>query len=570
VYGLADTSAPVHVLVEKAGRGKTNLLCDVALRSATLRPTIFLAARSLGQDATAIDAAVADILEALPEPRMSSLAELSMRVGRHQNILVCIDGINENPDPTVFARTLKAFTANIERDNIRVIVTCRDEYWPLFKRCLVDEAGAVSHGMLGLFGEKQFSAALGRYMHHFRITGKIDGAARRALHDPLLLRFFCEAFSGRQIDVPLMEIRLLQLFEIYTQRKIHELAVKFPAEAATYAITDQIEMIAEMMASSSSATVWRKQVAAALPYGETTRLGSPYRMILDEDIIIEETLSNFDLRVTFVYEAFLEYVLSRIVRRVQVNRSAYLAFMEWWNSHRQFPNRIGVLGFFLAYLFNESRGDFRELANWVGAAGREALAGLAIALENIDPRLLAVEDIRLILLVLTGAEGSASQRLAATAFPVLARSSRPCEADIPMVAGEYYEGLRLKCHAHFVKLLESIDECHPDFLLVALNERLSMSDPLENLKEDTVKRYRRFFEDRNTEWTVQRHGLLGSIASLWVSYRDKRYFENGSWPDRRVARFALLLNGLSTRRLSQCSPLNYRQALNGVLDISNG
>ena len=136
VNAVERAARPLYMLVEKAGRGKTNLLCDFALRSAESRPTIFLAAKTIDADENGLRDAVASVLEAIPDSDVTDVDDLARRMGRRQTLIICIDGINEYPEPVEFRHQLRRFMKAAKFDNVRIVASCREEYWSLFERDL--------------------------------------------------------------------------------------------------------------------------------------------------------------------------------------------------------------------------------------------------------------------------------------------------------------------------------------------------------------------------------------------------------------------------------------------------
>ena len=72
-------------------------------------------------------------------------------------------------------------------------------FWDFFNDDFWDEfAYEIAKDKLYSFTEKEFDLALTRYFHYYQLKCQIQGDAHVKCHQPLLLRFFCEAYGSLQ------------------------------------------------------------------------------------------------------------------------------------------------------------------------------------------------------------------------------------------------------------------------------------------------------------------------------------------------------------------------------------
>lgn len=314
-------TAPRHccLLIDRAGGGKTNLVCDLALDLSKSAPTLIFFGKESFVDLHDLVGRMGEALfgEQL-EPsadQWRQLDELLAEEGIFLHLL--FDGINESRDIIALEQTLIRFLAWSEPHRKRVTVTCRDIYWAFF-----DEAAwkpyvhsRIQH-RLYQFNASEYASAVPLYLHHFRIDCTLVGDARLACQHPLLLRFFCEAYGT--VDGPtaylgrISDIRLKALFDIYFGRKMEQIRIALRHRNVDL-VTNFLLSLVEHMFKTRSVGVSTMEIAEVAGCLDISTEESIYVRFLDEDIIIEEepaqSLSN--RRVNFVYEEFMEYLLAR-------------------------------------------------------------------------------------------------------------------------------------------------------------------------------------------------------------------------------------------------------------------
>jgi hypothetical protein len=115
---------PITLLIDRAGGGKTNLLCRLAEDLGKKYICFFLAARSIISPNE--DAIQRHLDSSYPLGQNSIQAALRSAKGTSKPVLVIIDGINECVDPVGFNMAVKAFVRRYYRSRIRFIISCRD------------------------------------------------------------------------------------------------------------------------------------------------------------------------------------------------------------------------------------------------------------------------------------------------------------------------------------------------------------------------------------------------------------------------------------------------------------
>jgi len=312
---------PITVLIDRAGGGKTNLLCDLSLQLSENFPVFFISAKSV------IEPSEESILEyvKIAYPISNNPIDEAIRAGNREEsaVLIVIDGINEHYDPGKFNIAIKSFVRRFYNLPVRFLISCRDIYWRFFEDDWWSRhSNEIYRDELKSFRANEFKKALPKYLDAFYIDVMLEGAARQHLCHPLLLRFFCEAYGGAKQEPNRLgivkDVRLLPLFDTYCERKYDDIRARLNL-ASSSEISEFVSMIGLIMLSEERRLVPIETVRrrALKQFGETNihSAKSKYVQILDEDIIIEQkpSRSMHQLTVEFVYDEFMEYVIANAV-----------------------------------------------------------------------------------------------------------------------------------------------------------------------------------------------------------------------------------------------------------------
>lgn len=319
---------------DKAGSGKTNLLCRLATHSEEPQTlTMFFSCKfDLPASRSLEDIIIKALYVALEQQRgtgghkfampMDSpdLLEgmmLTLQKNRAQ-LVIFLDGINENRDLAALDEAIINLLSHWNALPIKFVITCRDIFWGFFS----EEQWSrfffemKIHELPG-FAEGEIDEIIAAYFRSFAIKGKLIGAGREKCRHPLLLRFFCEAYSGQNIR-EYGDLRLKDLFEVYWLRKRQEIA-----EALSLG-TDGGRRVEEFLFNLLS--YMSDRYATQIPLSQIPQLTgeqdlesdhSLYKHLLDQDIILEEMPPDdaFDRtyyarRISFVYDEFYDYMMA--------------------------------------------------------------------------------------------------------------------------------------------------------------------------------------------------------------------------------------------------------------------
>ena len=325
-----DVVREVHksmlLLIDRAGSGKTNLLCHLAnTLSQEIPILLFFGKESIADAHSLKDWVLRELKQCIGSTSSSwdsddALIEAVDRlVGTHGAfIYLLIDGINENRDIHLMERAIGAFLAWSEGFRVKTFVTCRDIYWEFFQaESWARQLKKTLRGRINEFTENEAAAAIPLYLSHFRIDAEVVGDARLACAHPLILRFFCEAYGavGEGPEVAMGEvadIRLKEVFDRYLDRKMLQLSKALGLHNPG-AIELYLARIARHMLDESRENVLSNEIEQITGDGDLSSKLSLYLGLLDEDIVIEErpTKSLALRKISFVYEEFMEYVLAR-------------------------------------------------------------------------------------------------------------------------------------------------------------------------------------------------------------------------------------------------------------------
>lgn len=319
IDAIARAPHPCFLVVDRAGGGKTNLVCEVAKLTARKAPCILLFGKQnlaereqLIQPLRALAALVAPDDED-PFPAFDAYLQ-----ERSAFAHVLIDGINECRNIAACQDALLAFLAWATEHRVRVSVTCRDIYWEFFDR---DRWSSLIHSTrrneLYRFNAHEYATAISLYLEHYRLKCVLKDKARESCEHPLLLRFFCAAYGNPQgsvyIDLgTVASIRLKELFDIYFNRKADQIRQALRHHSSSQ-VSQAMLRLAGTMRTYRTQTLPAEDAIAQGGDTENTVEESIYVRLLDEDIIIEEKPGDSlaARQVSFVYEEFLEYLVAR-------------------------------------------------------------------------------------------------------------------------------------------------------------------------------------------------------------------------------------------------------------------
>jgi len=321
LYIVRANTAPVIVLIDRAGGGKTSLLCRMARHRADVNDIpLFVYGRFPVENEQSLLALLAQRLgwdgsDGSPEGYIKKLDEI-LSDGR-AHVTVYLDAINENRDISGLNLTLYHTLKEISSTRLRFVVTCRDMYWGFFESAQWHQFIAISlKDNLYEFSPHEQESAIDKYFKFYGIEVELGREARERCRHPLLLRFFCEAYgskNGERVNLGYRaDIRLKPLFDDYWKAKLGKSGEEI-IHPGQVSVEQCIYSLVKYIFSSTSSVVDTEDFSSVTGVKDFISESSPYLRLLDEDVIIEEMpTSDIQIRrVIFVYEEFMEYAIAR-------------------------------------------------------------------------------------------------------------------------------------------------------------------------------------------------------------------------------------------------------------------
>jgi hypothetical protein len=263
------SDATCFLIVAKAGRGKTNLLCHLTEELQNQHPTLFLSGRIESRDSNGILVQIASRL-GYGENWLACFKNLSHLADNGFIPLIIVDGINESATPPkTMQAALRELLFQASLSKVKVCVTCRTDFWNFYRESFwkefswrdpISRAGKISIEQdLPFFPPEDFDQIASRYFNHFHIQGRLVHDAWDSYRNPLLLRFFCEAYHDRNVG-EISQIRLYPLFSFFWDRKIENIQ-DVAGEADPYRIHKLILTLAKLMYQQHQTKISKEAIA---------------------------------------------------------------------------------------------------------------------------------------------------------------------------------------------------------------------------------------------------------------------------------------------------------------------
>lgn len=365
VNRLDDCLKPCIVVIDRAGGGKTSLLCETATNKSITEPSILLFGKEYYSGDNSIINKILSVVEGIVEDSDHDPISYLDNVLEEQGIFlnIFIDGINENRRIPELDLCLSVFLNWCNSHRIRVTITCRDIYWSFFEyEEWRDYVFEYYRDQLYQFAILEYAKALPLYLEHYRLYCELTEDAYHACKHPLLLRFFCEAYGdpkGEYVDLgPIKDIRLKELFDEYYTRKIEQIRY-FLRHKNADVVSRFILDIAFFLYKNTTTHVLTDEIYDATGHSDTSTESSLYLRLLDEDIVIEEDpTGNIESRkVYFVYEEFMEYVLAKAFL-VKYKKTRKKTIFEIYDDLKmvseEWVNARGVIEYFVLMLLGSN------------------------------------------------------------------------------------------------------------------------------------------------------------------------------------------------------------------------
>jgi len=350
------------IVTGKAGRGKTNLICN--LISTLLQPTktqyipvllngtIFEISKQ-----KSIEQYLVSYFEIDFDNIISSLKS------NNKTLVYFIDAINEietelknkeDKSFRIFNEQMDCFIKNVLDNKLPILfcISCRTDSWHLFYEnmwvadSIFEKDNAfVSYSTtfeLDRFSEFEFDEVKPKYFSHYLLEGELIGETRELCKDPIMLLYFCEAHTKREenriieVSTQLTSLRKKKIFDdfVYNIRP----KLKSKVEKVTGIKLDELEFneytanyilrISEKMYLKKRKSISLEEIHeialkinnhpdAKLKTSELDKPGSVFFTLTDEGILLTHIgRKEFE----FVFETYFEYSLGR-----------FFALIEWKN-----------------------------------------------------------------------------------------------------------------------------------------------------------------------------------------------------------------------------------------------
>ena len=395
----------VLMLLGEAGSGKSNIVYKLASEYSANSAVVFLKGTTIYPGRLGIHRALSEELSAILgraiEP-FSIIPSLHDAASRHEsNVLVFIDGINENRDFTEAMESLTYFAEDLQRTSIKLCVTCRDVHWRhsstngALTRLAYKSPGADSpvEGAIEVTGftDQEVDSAWEKYSRFYCVRGSLSNRVREMCRHPLMLRLVSEAFQGRYVPP---DVRQVEVFDKYWDEKVSG-EYRTPAGHALHSLASHLMRTQQTELAEDEAI----EIVGDVIFK---------RLISDQLLVYTSIDSRFrEAFVGFTYDAFLEYLIARQVRRQRSWRTSNVesqleTLMELVQDSNTFYTYFGALKYLLGWCEDEILLGrvINELVNrdaaWKlfccdilstrGIASDHAIASLEILCADDDPR----------------------------------------------------------------------------------------------------------------------------------------------------------------------------------------
>lgn len=322
---LKYITSKLLVITSKAGQGKTNLICDLVDKVLLKRGIPFVYLNGYEIDPNDIGNSFAAFM--LPNTNIA-FDEVIRDVDiyckyKRCPIILIIDGLNENPLPSVFARKLELFLDSVlQYDCVKVVMSCRTEYYDehfksfdsLFEHTIVKLENINHH-----LQDDENQRLIKNYFQYYSIQGSVsDNICNQFGENLLLLRIFCEANKGKNVG-HVYHIRREELFFEYYIVMCDNLVDKVLKEENRKLdknrITSFIRNIVKYMVDND--VYFNVPIEYIFSTLSSEEERSIFNRFLDENILLRKDLapeskgafSHLEV-VNFTYDAYRDYLLS--------------------------------------------------------------------------------------------------------------------------------------------------------------------------------------------------------------------------------------------------------------------
>ena len=213
----------VLVLLDDAGQGKTNLICDLArefLLKLEIPIALFYGADFYGLSNSSMKTFVTERITGGSDFNVLSQFIDNECRQKNANFIIIIDALNESSDAN-FPNALNTFIRDLlSNPFVRIILTCRTEYYNLNFKTIETSLFASDinkiDGINSKLEEHEKDNLFRKYLSFFNIEWKSFAGRvyEKLVGNFLLLRIFCEVHQGQSIG-SILNVYMLDLFQEY-------------------------------------------------------------------------------------------------------------------------------------------------------------------------------------------------------------------------------------------------------------------------------------------------------------------------------------------------------------------
>lgn len=404
---LFKTNGKMYMLTARAGTGKTNLLCHLALQYRNDQPTIFLTSRSGITERTSITELIEiKVGKFLGYSITSGLFDTLVHTTEIEGkkLVVLIDALNEHRDIELLNAAISEFLFAIKGKPVIVLATCRDIYWDFFESTAwpQDQWSKLDLNF-GKFSRSETSKAIVAYFNHYKISVELSERAESNLAHPLILRFFCETYGNPQkdgvINLPsIKDLRLKALFDEYISHKLESIRFTSPKRRRnSKELEDFLFSLAIEMRRNKSSEVPFDELSRVTNHTDLDSPDSPYVAILGEDILLEEKPSDNTrkIQIRFTFEEFMEYMIARsmIIEKLPLSYAKAKTLVAETFQISSLSNFVGIF----EYLFTMLREDY-DISVWddLDVFPKEMKEAIVRAISKMNPALIGESELRML------------------------------------------------------------------------------------------------------------------------------------------------------------------------------
>ena len=315
----------IFMITAKAGQGKTNFVCDFTENFLWKKEFITLYFNAKDFNVFSMEDYVREII-VNNKYNIEEIKKLlhEIRIKENKDIIIIIDGLNENANIAEFREKLTLFIENFKID-CKYILTCRKEYFEeryskllehfnekeLYKKEIINKVRNDIQKERLFYG----------YFDFFNLSfSNISIKVFEALtEDTLLLRTFCEAYgdasSDKKITLPTMyDIYKYDVFKTYFDKKfinIKENKVKDVEICEKSSYEKILSDIAKYMIYNKKYTDISKVQINSFVNEQLLKEIIDEDIVFREDIIIKKGLrEKEELVINFTFDEFRDYLIA--------------------------------------------------------------------------------------------------------------------------------------------------------------------------------------------------------------------------------------------------------------------